>query len=174
MDTKDFKNELDIIFKWWKEVDAARPPKKRELYTSFNSGDSAELRRAASINDVIINCPAFHELRNRLKNSAWGDIKNINRLALVAGVLSHIRTSGISVAEGLANLANKKASKEATTLRFQRLIQNSSLQDLYKPMVRTLNYLEDTANVFNLAESLYFWGDLTRKQWAIKFYEKLI
>lgn len=163
--------EAKITQKWWRELNAARS-KDTKTIPHFTTGDSAELRRAKSIDEVIINSSAFHDLKHRLAGTKWN---RLPQLALVAGVLSHVKKQGATLPIGLNTLTKKESSsKDATKLRFKRLIQNETPEDLYRPMIRMVSYLEETANINHLANSLYFWNDKTRKDWAIEFYENLL
>lgn len=168
-----------IVANWWKDLnDARNPGKLRRPENPFNSGDSAELRRCKTVDDIVLNSQAFHTLRKRLVGTSWARA-DILRLAVVAGVLSHVRYVRFDAEGSLPRVLGNKtksdqASKEAVRLRFQRLIQHRTHDDVFRPMVRMLAYLEkERVNVSSLAQDLYFWNDETRKQWAIAFYENL-
>ena len=168
-----------IVANWWKDLnDARNPGKLRPPENPFNSGDSAELRRCKTVDDIVLNSQAFHTLRKRLVGTSWARA-DILRLAVVAGVLSHVRYVRFDDEGSLPRVLGNKtksdqASKEAVRLRFQRLIQHRTHDDVFRPMVRMLAYLEkERVNVSSLAQDLYFWNDETRKQWAIAFYENL-
>lgn len=169
----NYENEKSIVKRWWKELDIARTPASYETpqQTRFSSKESAELRRSKSIDDVILNSTAFHDLRNRLSDTKW---KNIERIALIAGVLSHVRyNKDVFLPKILAKKTTKDASKNAILLRFRRLIQYQDFRELFRPMIRHLDLVENKANISHLANSLYYWSDQTRKDWAISFYEEL-
>jgi CRISPR system Cascade subunit CasB len=166
-----------IVAKWWFYLnDARKPGKRRHPKNPFDSGDSAELRRCKTVDDIVLNSQAFHTLRQRLKGTSW-ESTDVVRLAVVAGVLSHVRLDvKVSLPQALGNKTKSdQASKEAVRLRFQRLIQHRTHDDVFRPMVRMLDYLEkEGVGVSSLAKDLYFWNDETRKQWAIQFYETVL
>jgi CRISPR system Cascade subunit CasB len=166
-----------IVANWWKDLNDARKPRhlRNRPGNPFDSGDSAELRHCKTLDDIVLNSQAFHTLRQRLMGTSWARA-DILRLAVVVGVLSHVRFDAKgSLPQALGNKTKSdQASKEAVRLRFQRLIQHRTHDDVFRPMVRMLAYLEkEGVNVSSLAQDLYFWNDETRKQWAIKFYESL-
>lgn len=169
------KNIRAVVSNWWAQLNNARKPRsERWSNNPFDSGDSAVLRRCKTLDEIVLQSQAFHTLRKRLNGTAWAYENNIGKLALVAGVLSHIREqSGTPLPEVLASL---NASDEATTLRFQRTIQYKTPEELFRPMVRLVTYLEKAHKgvyIAGLAQDLYFWNDDTRKQWAIAFYKNL-
>jgi CRISPR system Cascade subunit CasB len=165
-----------VVTKWWFYLNDARNPRKlRRPENPFDSGDSAVLRRCKTLDEIVLNSQVFHTLRQNLVDTSWrcADILN---LALVAGVLSHIRyDTKISLPQVLGNKTkSESASKDAIRLRFQRLIQHKTPEEVFRPMVRMLAYLEkEGVGVSSLAKDLYWWNDETRKNWAINFYENL-
>ncbi len=158
-------SKFDIIFKWWSELDGAR--EKTRKYSEFTTADSALLRRAKTVDEVMLNCPAFYKLLNRLGPSFSFDERAT--LAVIAGVLAHIRSnSKESLPRQLKKLSQKSDSIE---LRFKRLVQESNSNDLFRSMVRAVKLAGEEANVTLLAKSLYYWHDPnTKKQWAYDFY----
>lgn len=160
-----FKPDYEIIMKWWAELDNAREKTKKSRV--FTTADSALLRRAKSVNDVILTCPAFHILLDRL-NGAYS-MEERNRLALIAGVLAFVRShTDKTLASQLKKLAEKSDSVE---LRFRRLIQTSEPNDVLYSMVRVIKLVGESVNVYLLAKSLYEWQEpITKKQWAYDFY----
>jgi CRISPR type I-E-associated protein CasB/Cse2 len=167
-----------IVANWWKDLNDARKPRhlRNRPGSPFDSGDSAELRRCKTLDEIVLNSQAFHTLRKRLVGTVW-EHAEILRLAVVAGVLSHVRLDAkVSLPQALGNKTKSdQASKEAVRLRFQRLIQHRTHDDVFRPMVRMLDYLEkEGVSVLSLAKELYCWNDETRKRWAIKFYETVL
>lgn len=170
MTTEVGGDEKQIVYKWWQELDWARDSSsyKDIRYTPFTAKESAELRRAKTIDEVIMTSTALHDLRHRLVDTKWN---NIERVALIAGVLSHVRYLGMRLPEGLANEISAKRSESAINLRFRRLIQYQTANELFRPMIRHIEYVENRVDVAHLAESLFYWSEDTRKKWAILFYE---
>ncbi|MFC1752871.1 type I-E CRISPR-associated protein Cse2/CasB [Thermoproteota archaeon] len=148
--------ESDIVFHWWQNLEQER-------------GDRAKLRRAGSLSEICF-IPVFHDLYRQLKDANYFKDKNI---ALVAGVLSHIRVN--SDIEFPHELALKKVHSDSPVvsgLRFQRLIKNETPEELFHSIIRVIHLLGNKANVRELAESLYWWNEKARIKWAFKYYEK--
>ena len=76
----------DALLSWWKELDNAR-------------GDRAALRRCHNPLEVAFT-PAFHRLKMRLEPSGSISPDQMDRLALVAGVLSHVKENKPEVHAG--------------------------------------------------------------------------
>lgn len=134
----------DIAFDWWQDLGA---------------GDRAELRRAKDLASVLITRPA-NILRGRLADTPW---RRAEAIGLIAGVLAHVREdSGVSPARAMR--------PSVSELRFRRLVAVSSHGLLFRPAVRLVRQLGGQASIRNLARSLYWWNDRTRRQWAYEFY----
>jgi CRISPR system Cascade subunit CasB len=147
----------DIVFGWWSTL------KDRK-------GDRAELRRARSPQDLLLT-PAFHNLNRRLASSDW---RSPERIALVAGVLAQVDESDPSAAvpEQFALPPSGGSKARLSGLRFRRLLQNQTPGDAFIPMMRAVRLLNRRVNVYDLANSLYFWGDHVRRRWAFSYYSK--
>ena len=65
------------LLSWWKELDIAR-------------GDRAALRQCHNPLEVAFT-PAFHRLKLRLEQYGTINPNQLDKLAIVAGVLSHIK-----------------------------------------------------------------------------------
>ena len=57
-------------------------------------------------------------------------------------------------------------------LRFRRLLRMPRAE-LYRPMIRILALLDHQANLYELAESMFWWGPNIQKQWAFIYFPKL-
>ncbi len=57
-------------------------------------------------------------------------------------------------------------------LRFRRLLRMPRAE-LYRPMIRILALLDHQANLYELAESMFWWGPNIQKQWAFAYFPKL-
>jgi CRISPR system Cascade subunit CasB len=159
----DERKERDIVFRWWSECIGDR---------SAPAGPRAELKRARTIEEVVF-VPLFHDLRRRLADTGW---RMTDRLALVAGVLAHVRENGggspfpsqMAVpAEGSRNRPRVAPS------RFRRILRlgDEDRDELFLQIRRIVALLDGKVNVGDLADSLYWWNERTRKSWALKYYE---
>lgn len=137
-------------------------------------GDRAQLRRARTLEQVYL-IPAYHNLVLVLKKTPWA---HRQRLALVAGILSHIRANegDSSFPSRLARPRDRGSSKPRFSgLRFRRLIQHDQPDDVFEPMIRAALQLgpgsRPAADVSGLAKDLYWWNGRTRHNWAFAYYE---
>ncbi len=113
--------------------------------------------------------PAGVDLVRRL-----GGVKgNVDRAALLAIVLAHIRNDDPhkTIARAVGRDAFEKPDsalyKEA---RFRRLLLCRTPDELLAHMTRLAKFLNGTANVADLAESIIYWGDRVRRRWAFDYY----
>lgn len=136
-------------------------------------GPRAELRRAKTLEEVVFT-PAFHDLRRRLSGTRYG---SVSQLALVAGIVAGVdRLDAQPVASRMAERRDPQSeSPRVSELRFRRLLQARQHDDLFRAMRRLLGLLKEgsqvSANIGDLAESLYWWNDRTRRRWALDYYD---
>ena len=155
-----FTNNPDarsVLIDWWAGLDHAR-------------GDRAALRRCRSRQEVIF-VPAFHRLYQNLSRIAPVDA---GKLAVVAGILSHVRKNDYSHRFAQQMAASKDGSERARVsgLRFRRLLKNEGHDDLYGAIVRTIRLLDGSVNIASLADGVYWWNERTKNNWAFDYYDK--
>lgn len=144
-----------IVRRWWTTLDERR-------------GDRADLRRARTPSAVAF-LPAYHRLVRELR---WAGIRiGGEKAAVIAGVLAHIERDepSRSFAKQAASEHNGKA--RLSGLRFRRLLAVDDLGELQTSLVRTIRLLDRAASVGNLADSIRWWNDRTKKRWASDYYE---
>ena len=157
-----------LVMRWWrtKIADEHAP-----------AGPRAELRRAKTLDEVYFAL-VFHDLRHDLAGTVWASPHRMDRLALVAGVLSRVgdHRSGSPIAAQMA--VSKKSSGSGPRVaptRFRRLLRlgetGDELEQLFQLSRRVVAMLDKTANVPDLARGLYWWGPETRKRWALDYYK---
>jgi CRISPR system Cascade subunit CasB len=146
----------DIVFQWWRGL-------------ADRSGDRAALRRAGTPAEVVF-LPAYHDLRQRLSGTGW---QSWRALASMAGVLAHVREDDARrrFPEQLAAPGRSGGGALLSGLRFRRLIQHTDRDELFLPLIRVIRLLGGTANVRDLAKSIQYWGERTRREWAFAYYE---
>jgi len=158
----DFSPESDagkILFEWWESLDK-------------NRGERAQLRRCGNLTEVAF-VPSYHyRLLNKL-----GRVANVSRekLAAVAGILSHVKKHDgkDSFAEQMATPKTGDGKKaRVSDLRFRRFLKNEDYEELFPAVIRIVRMLDGKANIFNLANDVYWWKDRTKKKWAYKYYAK--
>ena len=147
------------LFKWWNALDN-------------NRGDRASLRRSHDTMEVVFN-PAYHHLWRDMNKLGF---RNKDSLAVVAGVLVHVRNhdGSKSFATQMATPKAEGSNARVSGLRFRRLlkIDNRDYDKLLTSMVRVVKHLDGNVNIYSLANSIYWWNEYTRKQWAYDYYEK--
>jgi CRISPR system Cascade subunit CasB len=148
--------EMQVLTAWWQALDD-------------NRGDRAELRRCSTLTEVAFT-PAYHRLR--LAVGKHGAV-NADALALVAGLSARVK-SDITDNTLVEQMATGKTdgSARVSGLRFRRLLKVKESDGLFNAMGRVVALLGGSVNLQSLANSVYFWNDRTRKQWAFEYYSK--
>jgi len=146
----------EILIDWWRALDSSR-------------GDRAELRRCHSPLNVAFT-PAYHRLRWALMKH--GSVKDED-LALVAGVLSHVKSYNPgSFPRQMAGSDSADAKKASVSgLRFRRVLTIDDRDKLYETMIRVVHLLGDSVDIPSLANGIYWWNEQTKKEWAFAYYE---
>jgi len=151
----------DEAFRWWGALNNKERPDTATL---------ADLRRCRTPVEVGF-VPAFHDLRVRTgKNSR----REMLATARVAGVLAHVREH-----DGSRRVAAQLAAKSGNAgpvyarARFRKLMDTADPdgERFMDTMVRAVRQLNGVVNVHDLADSVYWWNDHTRLQWARHYYE---
>jgi len=150
--------QTEALLTWWHELDK-------------NRGERAELRCCHKLTEVAFS-PAYHRLRLALIHV--GSV-NDDKLTLVAGLAVRVKvdSAGSSIAEQMATPKDgSKDNAKVSGLRFRRLLKVKDQEDLFISMSRIIALLGGAVNLRSLAQSVYFWNDRTRKQWAFEYYSK--
>jgi len=141
MDGPDF----GLVLKWWYGLEN-------------DKGGRAQLRRAANTSEVVFS-PAYHRLYNEVSAA------DKERLALIAGLCAHIKdNSDVSFARQMAE------GDKVSSLRFRRLLAINDRDELYHAMIRFIRMLGGVVNVCDLAKTVYWWNDKTKKRLAYDYY----
>ncbi|MDO8841272.1 MAG: type I-E CRISPR-associated protein Cse2/CasB [Methanocalculus sp.] len=148
---------LGIIQAWWQGFDN-------------NRGERADLRRCHSAHEVMLN-PAYHRLRLRLSENGEIYPGNLRRLAILAGVLAHVREgTQIPVAEQLGRSNTEMETTGFSEIRFRRILQTEDPEDLFMTLIRMVQHQGGKINIRDLSYSILNWNERTREQWAMKYY----
>ena len=129
-----------------------------------NRGERAELSRAKSVDDIIL-LPAFQRICLRFKPLFDGEDNWEARLAAIVGLLAHVRTT-TNQEIALQMAGNPPVVSE---LRFRRLLQKDR-RELFVAMIRVLRMLNNQANLHDLANSVYYWGNIAKRDWAFTYF----
>lgn len=128
-------------------------------------GAVARLRRASSVIEAATERATF-DLCRRLGLGA----EQLDRVALVAGVLAHVRNDRADspMARQLGEPADNPPMK---WLRFRRLLQAGTPDEQLTAFRRAIALTSNkTANVGDLADSLLHWNDQRRQRWIFDYY----
>lgn len=153
----------EILAEWWEGL-------------PHDTGGRARLRRCKSPEEVMLE-PAFHRLLTRLsaltgKRAQALEESDIQRLAAIAGLLAHVSArSAKPLAEQMAE--SKGGRPLLSSLRFRRLLKQP-FEDLYPAMIRVIRQLDKRADISDLAQSIYYWGDRVRKRWALAYFPNVV
>lgn len=156
MNTEDIKLMTDILAGW-----------RSDLHEPHRRGARAELRRSKTMTEIIMT-PTYQRLCSRLGEelSSFNN-QDKERLAFIAGLLSHIREHDRSK---LAKAMSKGSPSLVSELRFRRLLQHQSDDHFYTAMIRIIRMLKYKANVYDLITSMYYWNENNKKQWAYAYF----
>jgi CRISPR type I-E-associated protein CasB/Cse2 len=153
-----------ICLDWWDDLTGVTDRK------TCASGPLADLRRARDLLDVCL-CPAYHRLVRRmpwLDGTTYAGRRMLDRLAVVAYVLAQVRKhdARLSVASQMATPKKGKSTSPVSELRFRRLMQVRTDEELMAALRRTVELLkessETTANVADLSDLILHWGQPSR------------
>jgi CRISPR system Cascade subunit CasB len=152
----DDSPETQALTAWWRGLDEDR-------------GERAILRRCAALSEVVFS-PAYHRLWSSVAQVGYVDDEG---LALVAGLAVRVKNndSAGTIAEQMAT-GKPDGSARLSGLRFRRLLKVKGREELFSAMNRVIALLGGNVNLQSLAQSVYFWNDRTRKQWAFDYYSK--
>ena len=140
------------LLSWWKELDTAR-------------GDRAALRQCHNPLEVAFT-PAFHRLKMRLEQFGSISPDQMGRLAIVAGVLSHVKENKPEDRE--RNLQRAFAVQMASPppkgdpgkkacvsgMRFRQLLKIEDPDKLYATMIRLVRLLGGSVDIVSLSRYL--------------------
>jgi len=137
-------SDFNSVLKWWDTLEKER-------------GERAELRRAHNITEVAFS-PAYHRLYKELPQA------DKEKLACVAGICAHVKENSE------AFFAKQMAEGNKSDLRFRRLLAIENREELYHAMIRIVRLLGGTVNVCDLAKTIYWWNENTKKRLAYDYY----
>lgn len=144
-------NPLDtsLIIDWWNE----------------NKGSSkfSMIKKSKSLEDLILNTECVKAYYDILKKHSQ-PIK-IEKIFLIIYILSHVKVNtSISIAESLVN-------NEIKETRLKKIIDLESNQDLFDNIRKIVVQIKGEINLNELINSLYFWGNKTKKELILNYYK---
>ena len=160
-DTISFRPETALgqaLLRWWQGLDNHR-------------GSRAELRRAHDLTAIALT-GAYQHLYRTLLTFGWPEEDRPEnswrneRLAAIAGLLAQVkgldeRSLPVAMSEG--------ERPPFSELRFRRLLESPSIDEVLTGLRRALPLISYQANVLALANDVLFWGDSVKKRWAYTY-----
>lgn len=143
-----------LLRKWWENLEG-------------NKGERAELCRCTTPTEVLL-CPAFYNIAEPLEDAGVPASKR-DSIAAIAGLLANVRhdNSQSSIPKAMAEGESKP---RVSPSRFRRVLEAQSVDEVYPLLRRILALLDKTANLSDLAASVYEWNNETRKRWAYDYF----
>lgn len=143
------------LLRWWKGLEN-------------DKGARAELRRAHDLTAVALT-GAYQRFYRQMLAAGWPEKAEPwqnERLAAIAALLAHVKTEdGRSLP-----LAMSEGERPAfSELRFRRLLESPTVDDLFVSLRRALPMIGYQANIHQLANAILFWGDKVKKEWAYAY-----
>lgn len=147
-----------VAFQWWSELVTGSGPG-----SGSHRGALARMRRAATPLEVMQE-PTALRLIARLP-------RNPERVAILAGILAFVgATDSLPVARAVGRTSlDDDQSALLSESRFRRLMQVQDTE-LLEPMRRLVRMTKGRINVYDLSQSILYWGDRVKKQWIFKYY----
>lgn len=144
-----------LLLRWWQGLEN-------------DKGGRAELRRAHDLTAVALTA-AYQRFYRQALNSGWPEDAApwLNeRLAAVVGLLAHVKSND---GRKLAEIMSEGERPAFSVLRFRRLLEAPTLDDVFLSLRRALPIIGHQANVHQIANDLLHWGDKTKKEWAYAY-----
>lgn len=142
----------DGVHQWWSEI-------------SRDAGARARLRHETEIVGMQLN-ESFYDLVRKVPNA------NIDTLACIAIAVCHVDSdSKESVARRMGK-KSKGSDHTVSEMRFRRLIE-ADRYEASRMLVTLLPMVDSTANVRDLAKSIYYWNNdekFSQKNWIKHYY----
>lgn len=131
----------------------------------------AVLRRCASLDAVALSDAYQRFYRYLLARKAWSADATLwqnDKLAAIAGLLAHVKAEDTQrLPFSMSELTGDRPS--VSELRFRDLLKVETTGDLFVSLRRVLPLIDKKANIYQLANDVYYWGDKTKKDWAYSY-----
>ena len=141
----------DALLRWWRGL-------------NDNRGDRAELRRCEELLQIM-QTPAFQRIRRQLMDMGLKvQASERDRLAAVIGLAAHVTGADPARMPSLAEAFSEGDKPAVSPLRFRQLLDSRTDDELFIRLRRVLPLVKDRVNLFDLANSVFYWGDGVRKR----------
>lgn len=153
------------VYQWWREL--AEDPRGRLKKEGMDRAAMAELRRCHRPTDALF-VPVTLSLLQRLPPR----LRESNRALALAAVLGHVREHDPErIARRIGRTSfDASDSAKLSEGRFRRLLQSECDEELQRAMTRLVRFMGQRVNVHDLARSILFWNDKTRRDWVFDYY----
>jgi len=162
----------EAFISWWSELDTGA------------GHDRAALRHCRTPREVA-RTPAFHRLKMRSEMSGLLTPDTITRLAIIAGVLSHVTENkpdkyepnvNRSFAARLARPPPKRIREKKPCVsgpQFRELLALEDPDSLYTAMIRLVRLLGGSVDIAGLSRGIFQWNKCIKKEWAYAYYAQV-
>ncbi|MBR7887432.1 type I-E CRISPR-associated protein Cse2/CasB [Marinomonas sp. A79] len=144
-----------LLLRWWQGLEN-------------DKGTRAELRRAHNLTAVALTA-AYQRFYRQALSSGWPEDAapwQNERLSAIVGLLAHVKSND---GRKLAEIMSEGERPAFSVLRFRRLLEAPTLDDVFLSLRRALPIIGHQANVHQIASDLLHWGDKTKKEWAYSY-----
>jgi CRISPR system Cascade subunit CasB len=155
---------VDVLFAkplvhWWQGLEEDRASR-------------AVLRRCATLDTVTLS-DAYQRFYRYMLSCGWPENSSEwqrDKLAAIAGLLAHVEADDMQHLRLPINMSELVGDRPLVSeLRFRDLLKVESTDDLFVSLRRTLPLIDKKANIYQLANDVYFWGDKIKKDWAYSY-----
>lgn len=144
-----------LLLRWWQGLEN-------------DKGARAELRRAHDLTAVALTT-AYQRFYRQALNSGWPEYAapwQNERLSAIVGLLAHVKSND---GRKLADIMSEGERPAFSVLRFRRLLEAPTLDDMFLSLRRALPIIGHQANVHQIANDVLHWGDKIKKEWAYAY-----
>lgn len=144
-----------LLLRWWQGLEN-------------DKGARAELRRAHNLTAVALTA-GYQRFYRQALNAHWPEAAapwQNERLAAIVGLLVHVKSNDD---RKLADIMSEGERPAFSVLRFRRLLEAPTLDDVFLSLRRALPVVGHKANVHQIANDILHWGDKTKKEWAYAY-----
>jgi len=156
-----------VLYRWLAEFDEDEKGKQSK------KGDRAALRRCHEPLEALF-VPAYHDLYHELlRQDDYVDSVKLPAIAALTAHVKQVRGDKQFAQQMAAPKAQGGNAPQVSELRFRRLLQCETVDELFPALRRVVHLLDGSVNLYNLANSVYWWGDQKRREWAYAYYGDL-
>jgi len=156
-----------ILYRWLAQFDEDEKGKQSK------KGDRAALRRCHEPLEALF-VPAYHDLyHDLLRQDDYVDRIKLPAIAALAAHVKQVRGEKKFAQQMATPKVQGGTTPQVSELRFRRLLQCEIVDELFPALRRVVQLLDGSVNLYSLANSIYWWGDRQRREWAYAYYGDL-